>query len=122
MPAPAAITFVEAPPHKGVGLIVGGSLLVGLLGVPFLAEGLSRSIAPSEEGAFTPEAIAVLIVPGVLAIGGGVTMIVFGARRRRAYNAWRRGEPFVNQRRGAISPFVGRTRDRTGTYGVRLQF
>ena len=63
-----------------------------------------------------------VIVPGVLAIGGGVTMIVFGARRRRAYNAWRRGEPFVNQRRGAISPFVGRTRDRTGTYGVRLQF
>ena len=49
-------------------------------------------------------------------------MVVYGARRRQNYNAWMRGEPMLSSHRARLQPFVGRSRDRTSTFGLSLRW
>lgn len=127
-PAPAPAPMV-APP-TGVGLIVGGSLLAGLIGLPFTIWGVSGMVAFSAckdvddaaGGSISPACKATrnvalgVLITGILGLGGGGAMIGFGAKRNVEYRRWKAENGIV------LTPTYGVTANNTGVYGLQMQF
>ncbi len=66
---------------SGTGLIFGGTVAT-VIGTPFF-------ISAVVIGAFCPSCYTItlpLLAPGLIGLGGGIPMLVFGARRRKAWN------------------------------------
>jgi hypothetical protein len=83
---------MEPPPRsepatetRNIGLVVGGSVLgvagLGLSVFGSLMFGLSANEGSSNERAGGETFAAALLVPGVLALAGGIAMIVVGAQQ-----------------------------------------
>jgi len=71
------VTEVTVPTQNGIGMLVVGGLLVGV-GVPVLISGLVfLGITPAYPVIWAPQ-----VVIGGAATGGGITLIVYGTRRR----------------------------------------
>ena len=143
-PAPAAEAAPAAPapqpiparrivtPPRGIGLIVGGSLVAGLVGFPLtvvgalgiaasnrLDEGTDGTVgegAGDVGGSIGRGLSLVALIPGVLALGGGGAMIAFGAINNKKYQDWKRANGYV------LAPSFGATARRTPTYGLRMHF
>lgn len=91
----------------GTGLLVGGGLLLGL-GIPTTIAGLTFTFIFPYAGLF--------YIPGPIAVGAGIPMVVIGHRRKKDHRAALR-----RARLGHITPQlqVGR---QGGTAGVRWRF
>lgn len=130
--APAPAPAPMGPPPKGIGMLVGGSVLVGLVGLPFsvwggltiaaanavdsASDGTGAESAGNTAGGIGRGVGIGLLVTGLLGLAGGATMIAFGAIRLGRYNEWKAGNGYAR-----LSPYVGGTRQ-TATYGFQLDF
>jgi hypothetical protein len=128
--APAPATTPVEPP-SGVGLLVGGSLLGGLLGGGLFGTGIvvlgvgvdlcesqtwgDLGDAKQEPDCSGPRNFGIgVLVPGLIALAAGGTMIGFGARNHARHRAWERDV--------ALAPVFGSTPYRTPIYGFALGF
>jgi hypothetical protein len=90
---PGAYAPAPPPPSSGVGLIVAGSILLGL-GVANLATAAickTDAIARDLQDPCLYASIGV----GVAFSGTGIPLLVVGASRRRAFKEWQRAHPVM---------------------------
>jgi len=100
-------------PPDGIAQLAGGGVLVGI-GGPLTISGLVFvGITPS----FTPLWLPQLL-PGLLMLGGGISLLVVGSRRRRAF----REAIEMNNIARRMSPSFGRTPHGSWTGGLSLRF
>jgi hypothetical protein len=120
-------------PPRGIGLIVGGSLIAGLVGLPLTIIGAAGIAASNRLDDGTDDTVGegagdlggsigrglslVALIPGVLALGGGGAMIAFGAINNKKYQDWKRANGYV-----LVAPSFGATARRTPTYGFSMRF
>jgi hypothetical protein len=99
----------KVPGQDGTGLLAGGGILTAV-GVPtFIAGVVFVAVCPSCTYIHLP-----LLIIGGAAIGGGIPMIVKGARRRAEYNE-------AKMRRWAVRPSFSRTKY-GWSGGLRMRF
>lgn len=100
-------------PPDGTGMLAGGGILVAV-GAPLMISGLVFvGITPSYTPIWLPQ-----VLPALLLLGGGVPLLIFGSKRRRAYNQ----AVFDNQLSRRLSPSFGRTPGGGWTGGLSLRF
>lgn len=90
---PGAYAPAPPPPSSGVGLIVAGSILLGVGVVNLATAGLCKTDL-IERDLQNPCLYASLAV-GVSFSGAGIPLLVVGASRRRAYREWQRAHPVM---------------------------
>ncbi|HVY49292.1 MAG TPA: hypothetical protein VHB21_25550 [Minicystis sp.] len=88
----------ERPPSSGVGLLVGGGILTGLgainlaASIPICHSNLYGTLTPKEQDTC---AVAAMTLSGAVT-AAGVVMLIVGAGKRSAYNAWRAQHPVAS--------------------------
>jgi hypothetical protein len=104
-----------APPPRGLGLLISGSVVTGTIGLPFMIWGSVVAAA----GSRAVDGGGVIGVPfilvGILGLGAGVPMLAVGAHRLKRYNQWK-------SQHARIVPTAGRTAMGTWTGGVAFSF
>lgn len=134
--APQQVSKRTTPPPRGLGMIISGSALATLIGVPLTLLGF-MGLAATEAAKTGAGAVGAnelkpsmnqsrgliiggCIVPGLLSIAGGTAMVYFGARRNARFRSWKRsataGQSFT------LSPMVASTPRRTGVLGFQGRF
>lgn len=137
---PRTIVRSSAPP-RGTGLIIGGSAVVTLIGLPSMGLGLLMNSAfrtqnkrkddfPRDEEMDEIErdidrsirgTVAYFVISGIIGIAGGATMIGFGVRRYSRFRDWKAlNKGFLT--RHQVRPIFSTTNRSTGTYGFAARF
>lgn len=138
---PRTIVRSSAPP-RGTGLIIGGSAVVTLIGLPSLGigllfNGMRRSMDSRDDDFPQSESmeeldrdmdrnfrgvVAYFVISGIIGIAGGATMIGFGVRRYSRFRDWKaRNQGFLTRHR--LTPVFSTTTNRsTATYGFSGRF
>lgn len=100
--------------QRGVGMIVGGALLTGV-GAPLMLSGIVFSTLDISYALYLglPQ-----IIPAAALLSAGIPLLVFGTRRRKAYDAQLKQQTAA----GRLMPTVGRTRHGGWTGGLVLRF
>lgn len=137
--APIAPSPAGPPPPKGTGMIVGGSLIGALLGVPLTLAGVVGLAAintaekeldandvnekPVKDAAKLSKGLVIggCLIPGIISLAGGTAMVVFGAKRNGRHRRWRQGQRNA-LKTPVFTPMVATTRMQTGLYGIQGRF
>jgi len=100
--------------QRGVGMIVGGALMTGV-GAPLMLSGIIFSTLDISYALYLglPQ-----IIPAAALLSAGIPLLVFGTRRRKAYDAQLKQQTAG----GRLMPTVGRTRHGGWTGGLVLRF
>lgn len=107
-------------PKRGVGMLVGGGLL-SVLGLSLSATGtvylgFGTALGPAN-GLDRVYAVSLpLLVPGILSVGAGATLLAVGGVRYTRWKAWR------TRTATTLEPSAGRSPHGTWTLGLTLRF
>lgn len=132
----------QKEPRRGIGLIVGGAVLGGFFGAPLISLGIigskflnaaddvvqteakSAGIQAPDLGKYKGVVVGAALVPGIVFLVAGGTMITFGAVRMVKHQKWKKAQESraAARKKPVFSPYLSTTARRTGVLGLSGRF